>query len=137
MLTDILRNRMGYQGIIICDALVMDAIRNDFSSCRAGVEAIKAGCDALYSAGDFSALGAMEALRERGLDIPRDFGIVGTADETFASLMSPSLTSLGQHAFEMGQAAAKAFLFRSQATTVISMELHIRESSNRNSICQK
>ncbi len=103
----------------------------------AALKAVEAGCDALYSAGDFSALGAMEALRERGLDIPRDFGIVGTADETFASLMSPSLTSLGQHAFEMGQAAAKAFLFRSQATTVISMELHIRESSNRNSICQK
>ena len=103
----------------------------------AALKAVEAGCDALYSAGDFSALGAMEALREQGLDIPRDFGIVGTADETFASLMSPSLTSLGQHAFEMGQAAAKAFLFRSQATTVISMELHIRESSNRNSICQK
>ena len=47
MLTDILRNRLGFQGIIICDALVMDAIRNDFSSCRAGIEAIKAGCDLL------------------------------------------------------------------------------------------
>lgn len=53
MLTDILRNRMGFQGIIICDALVMDAIRNDFSSCRAGVEAIKAGCDMIMKPGNF------------------------------------------------------------------------------------
>ena len=53
MLTDILRNRLGYQGIIICDALVMDAIRNDFSSCRAGVEAIKAGCDMVMKPGHF------------------------------------------------------------------------------------
>ena len=53
MLTDILRNHLGFQGIIICDALVMDAIRNDFSSCRAGVEAIKAGCDMIMKPGNF------------------------------------------------------------------------------------
>ena len=53
MLTDILRNRIGFQGIIICDALVMDAIRNDFSPGRAGVEAIKAGCDMIMKPGNF------------------------------------------------------------------------------------
>ncbi len=53
MLTDILRKRLGFRGIIICDALVMDAIRNDFSSCRAGVEAIKAGCDMIMKPGNF------------------------------------------------------------------------------------
>ena len=53
MLTDILRNRLGFQGIILCDALVMDAVRNDFSSCRAGVEAIKAGCDMIMKPGNF------------------------------------------------------------------------------------
>ena len=53
MLTDILRNKMDFQGIIICDALVMDAIRNDFSSCRASVEAIKAGCDMVMKPGNF------------------------------------------------------------------------------------
>ena len=119
------------ESLVFQDCILRETGRN------AALKAVGAGCDALYSSGDFSALGAMEALRTLGLDIPRDFGIVGTADETFASLMSPSLSSLGQHAFEMGQAAAKAFLFQSQATTVISMELHIRESSNRNSICQK
>ena len=62
MLTDILRNRMGYQGIIICDALVMDAIRNDFSSCRAGVEAIKAGCDMIMKPGNFK--GSVNAVIE-------------------------------------------------------------------------
>ena len=53
MLIDILRNHLGFQGIIICDALVMDAIRNDFSSCRASVEAIKAGCDMIMKPGNF------------------------------------------------------------------------------------
>ena len=103
----------------------------------AALTALDRGCDAIYSAGAFSALGAMDAFRERGLKLPQDIGIVATSNETFTGVMTPALTTLDQHAFEMGQAAAKAFLFGSQATTVISMELHIRESSNRNRICQK
>lgn len=53
ILTDILRNQLGYQGIITCDALVMDAIRNDFPSGRASVEAIRAGCDIVLKPGNF------------------------------------------------------------------------------------
>ena len=104
---------------------------------EAALTALERGCDAIYSAGAFSALGAIEAFQEKGLSIPCEIGVVGTSDESFTGLMAPALTTLDQHAFEMGQAAAKAFLFGSQATTVISMELHIRESSNRNKICQK
>ena len=100
-------------------------------------KAVAAGCDALYSAGDFSALGAIEGLREMGLCIPRDFGMVGTADEAFTGIMTPSLSSLDQHPYEIGQAAAKAFLFGSKAWSLISMELKIRESSNRKEICLK
>ena len=95
------------------------------------MKALDAGCDALYSAGDFSALGAIDALKERGVRIPEDFGVVGTANESFTALMSPSLSSLGQHPFEMGQAAAHAFLEGRTNTEIIPMELHIRQSSNK------
>lgn len=104
---------------------------------EAAFRALDLGCDAIYSAGAFSALGAIEAFKERGLRIPEDIGVIGTSNETFTELLSPSLTTLDQHAFEMGQTAAKAFLFGSQATTVVTMELDIRESSNRNKICLK
>jgi LacI family transcriptional regulator len=99
---------------------------------EAALKSIDAGCDALYCAGDFSALGAIDALKERGLRVPEDFGVVGTANESFTALMSPSLSSLGQHPFEMGQAAARAFLEGRVNTEVIPMELHIRQSSNKN-----
>lgn len=98
----------------------------------AGLQAIEAGCDALYCAGDFSALGAIDAIKEKGLRIPEDFGVVGTANEFFTTIMSPSLSSLGQHPYEMGQAAAHAFLEGRTNTEVIPMELNIRQSSNRN-----
>lgn len=117
--------------IVFRDTIVRETGRT------AALEALEKGCDAIYSAGAFSALGALDAFREKGLKVPEEIGIVGTSNETFTGVTSPSLTTLDQHAFEMGQAAAKAFLFGSRATTVISMELHIRESSNRKITCLK
>ena len=97
----------------------------------AGLKALEAGCDALYSAGDFSALGAMEAARSKGLRIPEEFGIVGTANETFTSLMTPSMSSLALNPFEMGRQAAQAFLSGEEGVRVVPMELKVRESSLR------
>jgi LacI family transcriptional regulator len=111
--------------IVFCDTILRD------TGYEAGLKAIAAGCDALYSAGDFSALGAIEAARSRGLRIPKDFGIVGTADETFTSLMSPSMSSLALNPFEMGRQAAQAFLAGEEGTVVVPMELKVRESSSR------
>ena len=99
---------------------------------EAGLKALDAGCDALYSAGDFSALGAIEAARSRGLRIPEDFGIVGTANESFTALMSPSMSSLALNPFEMGRQAAQAFLAGEEGTVVVPIELKVRESSSRN-----
>jgi LacI family transcriptional regulator len=98
---------------------------------QAGLQAIEAGCDALYSAGAFSALGATDALKEKGLRIPEDFGIVGTSNEGFTSLMNPALSTLNQHPFEMGETAARAFLEGSRETQVIPMELIVRQSSKK------
>lgn len=105
---------------------------------EAALKALEAGCDALYSAGDFSALGAIQALKEQGCRIPEDFGIVGTANESFTALMTPTLSSLALKASEIGRAAARAFLDGAPAgETVIPMELIIRQSSNKKQIWQK
>lgn len=98
---------------------------------EAGLKAIEAGCDALYSSGAFNALGAIDALKEKGISIPDQFGIVGTSNEGFTALINPSLSTLGQHPFEMGQAAARAFMEGRTDTEIIPMELIIRESSRK------
>ncbi len=113
------------KSIVFSDTIVRET---GYQAC---IKALEAGCDALYCAGDFCALGAIDLLKEKGIRIPQEFGIVGTANESFTALMSPSMSSLGQHPFEMGQAAAEAFLSGSTHTRVIPMELHIRESSNK------
>ncbi|MGE5422807.1 MAG: glycoside hydrolase family 3 protein [Ignavibacteriales bacterium] len=45
MITDILRNQMGYDGIIITDAMNMGAIVNNYSNKEAVIQAIEAGAD--------------------------------------------------------------------------------------------
>jgi LacI family transcriptional regulator len=98
---------------------------------ESGMKAIEAGCDAIYSAGDFSALGAMDAAAETGKSVPDDFGVVGTANENFTALMSPSMSSLELNPYEMGRQAAQAFLSGTEDIIKIRTNLMIRQSSQR------
>jgi len=130
------RKALEEAGIVFNPDLVFyDAIQRN-SGYQAGMKAIQAGCDALYCTGDYSALGALEAVRDSGLSIPGDFGIVGTADEKFTSIMSPSVTSLSQHPRDMGRLAAEAFIAavagEETSEVVVPMELLIRESTGKN-----
>ena len=57
---------------------------------------------------------------------------MGTANESFTSLMTPSMSSLALNPFEMGRQAAQAFLSGEEETRVVPMELKVRDSSRRN-----
>ena len=57
-----LRAQMGYEGIIITDALNMEAITDLYTSGEAAVKAVQAGCDMLLCVNNLS--GAVEALTE-------------------------------------------------------------------------
>lgn len=100
-------------------------------------KALERGCDALFCAGDYAALGVIEYARIRGISIPGDLGVVGTANETFADVVTPSLSTLEQNAFEMGSKSAQAFLDVRQGRALetrkvnIPMRLIVRESSRR------
>lgn len=61
LLTDVLRGEMGYQGLVITDALAMGAITNNYGSADAAVMAVSAGVDMLLMPADFrSALEGVE-----------------------------------------------------------------------------
>lgn len=53
MITDVLRNQMGYEGIVITDAMNMGAIVNTYSSSDAAVKTIQAGTDIVLMPADF------------------------------------------------------------------------------------
>lgn len=54
MITDILRGQMGYQGLVITDALNMGAVTEQYSSAGAAVQAVNAGVDIILMPVDFN-----------------------------------------------------------------------------------
>ena len=53
VISDLLRNQLGYNGIVITDALDMSAITDSYSSAEAAVKAIEAGVDMLLMPENF------------------------------------------------------------------------------------
>ena len=96
--------------------------------------------DAICSASDYSALGALLAFKENGIRIPEDIGISGFANEPFAELMEPGMTSLDQFGEEIGKSAAQMLIarFESDETKLdvngkhFSPELIVRKSTTKN-----
>jgi beta-N-acetylhexosaminidase len=67
ILTDLLRNQMGFKGLVVTDALEMGGIAKGFSSGEAAVRALEAGADALLMPSDpEAAIRAVVAAVENG-----------------------------------------------------------------------
>jgi LacI family transcriptional regulator len=65
---------------------------------------------AVFVLNDLMALGALEAVRSLGHDIPRDVSVVGFDDIPFAALANPPLTTVGQPIRQLGEQAADLLL---------------------------
>lgn len=65
---------------------------------------------AIFAANDLSAMGTMEAVRERGLRIPKDISVIGFDDIPQASIAYPKLTTIRQPLDQMGRVGAKLLL---------------------------
>jgi LacI family transcriptional regulator, galactose operon repressor len=65
--------------------------------------------DAVFAVEDFTALGAMQAMKAANIKIPDDIAIVGFANETFGEHLTPSLSTVNQQTVVMGEEAAKMF----------------------------
>jgi LacI family transcriptional regulator len=94
--------------------------------------------DAVFAMEDFTAMGAIQKLKSLNIAVPREFGVMGFANEAFSAYITPSLTTVDQQTREMGQAAAGLFLDviaekqLSNPHIVLDPLLIERESSARN-----
>jgi DNA-binding LacI/PurR family transcriptional regulator len=66
--------------------------------------------DAIFAISDRMAIGAMLAIKEYGLRMPEDIGLVGFNNEPVTSLVAPQISSVEMPSFELGKAAAKLFI---------------------------
>jgi len=95
--------------------------------------------DAIFTISDRLAIGAMLAIKQKGLNMPHDIGLVGFNDEPILNLVSPTISSVEMPSFELGKLAAKLFIEAlhnvdddmSSIEKVLKTKLFVRESSLR------
>jgi DNA-binding LacI/PurR family transcriptional regulator len=66
--------------------------------------------DGLFVASAQMAAGALMVLRERGLEVPRDLGVVTVDDDYFAQTSVPPLTTVRQPTLELGRTMADVLI---------------------------
>jgi len=104
--------------------------------------ALKNRPDAVYVAGDYAALGALQVLNEEKINIPNDIALVGFGNEPFTNMVTPRISSVNQHSAEIGKQAALTFLEQVKKDIlkqklnkiILKAELIIRDSSNKKSL---
>ena len=67
---------------------------------------------AIFAANDLIAFGVLYAIRELGLDCPRDVSVVGFDNLDESDMTSPTLTTVDQFAYQVGAKAAQAIIDR-------------------------
>jgi LacI family transcriptional regulator len=69
----------------------------------------KVSFDAIFSASNYSIVGALQELQSRGIKTPHEVGLAGFGNEPFTAFTQPGLTTVDQVSIQMGQAVAKLF----------------------------
>lgn len=132
------RDAMAEAGIEVRPEWVYTALTTTEEGERFAVELLDSGRklpDAILFSGDFAAKSAMEVFNARGVRMPEDVAVVGFVNEPWDCYLTPPLTSVEQHPYEVGRRAAalmlKAIDGAPPEDIVLETELIVRESSLR------
>ena len=93
--------------------------------------------DGIFAVNEIYAAKSMRIAKQRGKVIPKDISIIGFTDGLISEYSSPSITTIAQHGFTMGQQAVELLIQRIENDTidfnpkkiVISSNLKLREST--------
>jgi DNA-binding LacI/PurR family transcriptional regulator len=98
--------------------------------------ALKERPTAVFARNDFTAVGALNAIKQAGLNVPKDIAVVGYDDIPLAAHTSPPLTTVRQPTREQGRVAAEFLLRRIESDRnapreerIFKCELVVREST--------
>lgn len=91
---------------------------------------------ALFAAADVMAIGAIRALRDRGLRVPEDVSVMGFDGLTLGSYLVPQLTTIGQPVHLMAKRSVEILISCIERDTaarheVVPFTLHQRESTRK------
>lgn len=94
--------------------------------------------DAIFAFTDLLATQAMQIIKQRKMKVPQDVAIVGFTNTPVSAFIEPSLSTVSQPAFQIGQIAARHLLEQINKPStfipqsiVLKTELIVRDSSRR------
>jgi LacI family transcriptional regulator len=108
----------GYMGALQANKIEIDTslIYNGNISIESGKEGVRHLLsltnppDAIFAVEDFTALGVISELKERNINMPEDFGVIGFANELFGQHITPSLSTVDQQTIQMGKSAIELLM---------------------------
>lgn len=92
------------------DALVVHELFSVDGGAAAAARLLDRGVTAIAAASDLMALGAVRAVRARGLRVPHDVSVVGYDDSPLIAFTDPPLTTIRQNVTAMSEAAVNALV---------------------------
>jgi LacI family transcriptional regulator len=66
--------------------------------------------DAIFAINDRKAVGAMQALKERGIAIGSEMGVIGFTNDPISTIISPTLSTIAEPAFDIGKKSCELLL---------------------------
>lgn len=133
------KKALSAKNITLNDRLMVTVDNNYINEGRAIMQTLlksNKGIDAVFcGAGDSTAIGVVNAIKEAGLRVPQDIAVVGYDDIPVASAFTPSLTTVRQPVEKMGNEAFVMALEAMQGklkepkNLVFEPELIVRESA--------
>lgn len=105
------KSALGKAGIAFDDRLLVESDYTQEGGYAACLELLdRDPPSAIFAANDQMALGAVEALGDRGLTVPGDVAMAGYDDIDLARVMQPSLTSVRSDLVQVGRFAAERLI---------------------------
>ncbi len=92
------------------DALVASTAYTVEGGAMAALDLVEQGVTGITCASDIMALGAIRALRQRGLRVPEDVSVVGCDDSLLIEFTDPPLTTVRQPVVALAETAVKLLL---------------------------
>ena len=95
--------------------------------------------DGIFCSNDRTAISAIQTIKKMGLNVPEDIAVVGFSNTPQSLIIEPSLTTIDDHAFEMGKVAANLLIRQienpsqiiSSEIVIIQNDLIVRDSTLR------
>lgn len=66
--------------------------------------------DAIFAVNDRKAIGAMLALKGKGIKVGEEFGVIGFTNDPMSTIISPTLSTIAEPAFEIGKLSCELLI---------------------------